>query len=78
MKHDTFRQALLEALARKPFHPFVIHLIEGERLVVGQPEALNYGGGQSALFFGTGQAIRMFGAEGVRQFSDLIPAERAG
>jgi hypothetical protein len=68
-----FEQRLLELLRRRPFQPFQIELENGEHLVVGEPRALMYRGGASAMYFGIDD-IRFFGFEAVRRIIELVPA----
>lgn len=65
MNPVQFEDGLLRPLRRRPFQPFAIEFDDGERFTVPEPKALNYGGGQTALYFGSDDT-RMFHCEAVR------------
>lgn len=77
MPRERFEENLKALHQRRPFQPFVIEFDGGDRFVVGQPEALMYGGGDSAMFFGPGSSINLFHSEAVNRLIELKEAASA-
>jgi hypothetical protein len=71
MTPTSFEQALQKQLERRPFQPFVIELLDGERLVVGQREALMYHDGGTAIYFRLDGSFDFVDCENVKQFLEL-------
>jgi hypothetical protein len=70
MKREDFEKAVSSLLHRQPFRPFVIELDSGERLVVGQREALGHYVG-SATFFRPNGDFDFVEPEDVKQLLEL-------
>jgi hypothetical protein len=75
MVAETFAQALRAFARRKPFKPFVVELMNGERIVVEHPEALAFNAG-AAVYVSPRREFALFDHEGVTDVRDL-PAEAA-
>ena len=67
---ETFTQILRSYARRKPFKPFLVELMSGERILVEHPEALAYNGGAAAYISPRGGFV-MFDHESVSQVLDL-------
>jgi hypothetical protein len=57
MKREDFEKAVNALWHRRPFRPFVIELDDGERLVVGEPEALGHYVGSATFFRPNGEFV---------------------
>jgi hypothetical protein len=73
MKRESFQQAVDLFKHRKPFHPFVIELDSGERLVVGEPKALHCYAGAATYVRPDGEFI-FVDSEDVKQLLELTAA----
>jgi hypothetical protein len=71
MTRGNFEQAMRNLLNRQPFRPFVIEFDDGERWVVGQPEALMYSDGGTAVFFRQDGSFDFVDSEAVRGLLEL-------
>jgi hypothetical protein len=71
MKQEIFEDRIRHHLRTKPFHPFVVELIDGKRIVVEQP-SLAMGGGAATIV--TDDALIEFACENVRDIR-LAPVE---
>jgi hypothetical protein len=74
MKTLDFQKDLRAFLDRKPFKPFLIELDDGETFVVGQPAAVNYREGETALYYHADGNINFVNSEAVRRIVELVPA----
>lgn len=64
-------QAGLEALtSRRPFRPFIIELVCGERLEVARPNAIAWRESRAGVFVGPANFPHILDSEGVLQFID--------
>jgi hypothetical protein len=71
MDRETFDQTIRTFQQRRPFRPFTISLVNGERLEIDHPEAVLIREGTGA-FLGPGGVPAIFDFEGVAQvFGDL-------
>lgn len=77
MTNQEFEATLLSRIKAVPFQPFVIEFDDGDRVVVGQPEALSYIGGPSAIFFDPRSQGMLFHSVAVSRVIDLVPAASA-
>lgn len=66
MDRDTFDSTILTFKNRRPFRPFTVAMVNGDRLEVDHPEALAVREGM-ALFVGPGRVPVIFDHEGVSQ-----------
>ena len=66
MDRETFTGTILAFKHRKPFRPFTVALVNGDRLEVDHPDALALREGM-ALFVGPGRVPSFFDHEGVAQ-----------
>lgn len=73
MVQETFSQALRASARRRPFKPFVVELVNGERIVVEHPEALAFNAG-AAVYVSPQREFALFDHEGVADVRDL-PAQ---
>jgi hypothetical protein len=67
MTAENFESVLRASQHRRPFRPFTISLINGDRFRVKHPEALVFRGG-TAVYIAPGEEIRIFDYEGVQEF----------
>jgi len=73
---EQFDQVLRAFVRRRPFRPFLIELISGDRLRVAHPEAIELRGEMWVVVAGPGRQYRVFVASAVCQLLD--PPEPAG
>jgi hypothetical protein len=72
MDRDTFDSTIRKFKDRRPFRPFTISLVNGERVEVDHPDALVVRDGVG-LFAGPGGIPAVFDYEGVAQIiGDLV------
>jgi hypothetical protein len=69
MVAETFSQALRAFARRKPFKPFIVELVSGERILVEHPEALAFRGGVAVYISPRGE-FALFDHEGVAEVLD--------
>jgi hypothetical protein len=69
MVADSFAHALRAFARRKPFKPFTVELISGDRIEVEHLEALVFRGAV-AVYFSPKNEITIFDHEGVAQLTD--------
>jgi hypothetical protein len=75
---DTFDNTIRVFKHQRPFQPFTVPLINGERLKIDHPDALAVRDG-AALFIGPGRVPAVFDDEGVAQMiGDLVGPPSAG
>ena len=74
MTRASFEQGLQTLLKRQPFQPFIIEFDDGERWVVGEPAALWYQEGRTAVYSRPDGSLHFVDCEAVRQFVELTPA----
>ena len=66
MTRENFERSLAAFWRRKPFRPFVVELVSGDRIKVDHPEALVLRGGVSVYVSADGTPA-LFDHEGVSQ-----------
>ena len=77
MTRGVFEETLGVLLDRRPFRPFTIALVNGDRFEVDHPRALSLRGG-GAVYITPGSAPMIFDNEGVNQIiADLMGQESA-
>ena len=69
MVAESFAQTLRAFARRRPFKPFTVELVSGDRIEVEHPEALVFRG-SVAVYFSPQNEIAIFDHEGVAQLSD--------
>jgi hypothetical protein len=69
MVAETFAQALRAFSRRKPFKPFLVELVNGERIFVEHPEALAFNG-RAAVYISPRSEFALFDNEGVADVKD--------
>lgn len=69
MVAESFERVLKAFSKRKPFRPFVVELVSGDKLVIEHPEALVFRD-SVAVFFCKQKEITIFDHEGVAQLTD--------
>jgi len=69
MVAESFAQALRAFARRRPFKPFTVELVSGDRIRVEHPEALVFRGAV-AVYFSPTNEITIFDHEGVAQLTD--------
>jgi hypothetical protein len=69
VRPDNFRAALRSFTRRRPFQPFVVELVTGERIQVRHPEVLVLGG-DVAVYNHPNRAVLLFDGESVCQLCD--------
>jgi hypothetical protein len=65
MDQTNFTKSLATLLNRRPFRPFEIRFVDGERLMVEHPEAVRYSGQGIAVYFDKKGELSLFDHEGV-------------
>jgi hypothetical protein len=65
MDQKNFAKSLAALLKRRPFRPFDIQFVDGERLTIQHPEAVRYSGEGTVVFFGKKGDLALFDHEGV-------------
>ena len=74
MTAESFDEVLLRYYDRRPFQPFTVALVNGDRCEVDHPTAITFRGG-FAVVIGPGGVLHLFDHEGVAQFiGDLMTA----
>ncbi|MCI0464659.1 MAG: hypothetical protein L0Z62_47650 [Gemmataceae bacterium] len=68
-----FEQTLQRLLSQRPFQPFLIESDHGDRFVVGEPEALWYHGGGSAVYLRPDGSFDFVYCEAVKAILELKP-----
>src|SRR5262249_20495659 len=66
MTPELFEQTLRALLPSKPFRPFEVELLHGERLTVDRPDAVHVGGGAAGFIAEDGE-IYFFNWQNTRQ-----------
>jgi hypothetical protein len=78
MDRDTFESTIRTFKNQRPFRPFTVSLVNGERLEVDHPDALAVRDGV-ALFVGPGRVPHVFDYERVAQMiGDLVSPPSEG
>lgn len=67
MTAENFDQVLLRYYDRRPFQPFTVALVNGDRFEVDHPTAITFREG-FAVVIGPGSVLHIFDHEGVAQF----------
>ena len=75
MEADNFDQILVTLKARKPYRPFTVALVNGDRFEVDHPDALVVRDGV-AVYIGAGGVPVLFDHEGVGQFIGDLRAKK--
>lgn len=70
MTDANFKKSLLAFVRRRPFKPFKVELISGDRLTVEHPEALAQGGAV-AVYINPDGDIKLFDSTSVTQLADV-------
>ena len=70
MQAEAFSEALRAITRRRPFKPFVVQLVSGDRIDVEHPEALVFRG-SIAVYFSPKGELAIFDNEGVAQLTDM-------
>jgi len=69
MTIENFQKTLAALLQRKPYSPFTVQLINGERYEIDHPSAIVFREGV-AVFIAPGFVLHFFDNEGVAQVID--------
>jgi len=77
MVAKTFVRALRSFSRRTPFRPFLVELVNGERIIVDHPEALAFNGG-AGVYVGPRGEFTIFDHEGVANVRDISSAASSG
>ncbi len=77
MTRDTFMATMTTLRQRRPFHPFTISLINGDRFEVDFPDALLVRDGVGA-YVAPGGVPHIFDCEGVNEIIGDLMAQPAG
>lgn len=67
MTSDHFDQVMMGYYNRRPFRPFTVALVNGDRFEVDHPTAVSFRNG-FGIFVGPGSVIHFFDHESVAQF----------
>ena len=69
MEHRSFANSIAALVRRKPFKPFTIKFVDGDKLLVEHPEAVRYQGQGTAVFFGKKGELTLFDHDGVARIA---------
>jgi uncharacterized protein (AIM24 family) len=69
MTRDTFQNGLQSFSRRKPFRPFIVELMSGDRITVEHPEALAMRG-EVAVYINTDGKFSLFDSTSVSQLTE--------
>ena len=75
MTDANFKKSLLAFVRRRPFKPFEVELISGDRFTVEHPEALAQGGAV-AVYINPDGDIKLFDSSSVSQLADIAGRQR--
>lgn len=75
MTEANFRKSLQAFIRRKPFRPFEVELVSGDRFTVEHPEALAHSG-SVAVYLNPHGDIKLFDSDSVSQVAD-VPRRRS-
>lgn len=78
MVAESFAKSLQGYHRRRPFRPFLVDLMKGDRLKIDHPEALAFRGTGVAIFIGLDGGFKLLDHESVCSLSDLPPQEVSG
>lgn len=76
MTDANFKKSLLAFIRRRPFKPFQVELVSGDRFTVEHPEALVQGGAVAAYINPDGD-IKLFDSSSVSQLADIAGRQSA-
>lgn len=76
MTQSSFKQSLRAFAGRRPFKPFAVELVSGDRFVVEHPEALAHSGA-AAVYISPDGAYKLFDSSVVSQLADLADQQSA-
>jgi hypothetical protein len=71
MVAETFAQSMRAFARRRPFKPFFVELVSGDRIFIEHPEAVAFRGG-AAVFISPGGEYALFDHESVSQLVDQM------
>ena len=71
MKETSFQKTVLAFVRRRPFKPFVVELVSGDRFVVKHPEAVAVGGA-AAVYLNPDGEFAFFDSSTVSQMTEVI------
>src|SRR5262249_14146026 len=57
MTQEAFEQTLRELMRRRPFQPFIVELVSGDRFEVDAPESVAWNGGTAGYLRPSGEPI---------------------
>jgi hypothetical protein len=77
MTANEFQERLVSLLHQRPFAPFEVELLCGDRFVIDQPDAVSWGGGAAAGGAADGE-IYLFDYTRTKQFNKLSEAASTG
>jgi hypothetical protein len=72
MTRDEFEERLRTLVRRRPFQPFTVLLLTGERIEVDDPEAVGWGGGLAGFLKPSGEPV-WFDCTSVQEFVEPAP-----
>jgi hypothetical protein len=78
MTDENFAISLEAFHSRRPFQPFEIELVIGERIQIDHPEALAHRGGEVAVFVRRDGRLVFLDHESVCSVQDLSAKRQAG
>ncbi|HQU43243.1 MAG: hypothetical protein B7Z73_05535 [Planctomycetia bacterium 21-64-5] len=76
MTEANFKKSLQAFIRRRPFKPFEVELVSGDRFVVEHPEALAHGGAV-AVYISTEGDVKLFDSSSVSQLMDIADRQSA-
>lgn len=76
MTDANFKKSLLAFVRRRPFKPFAVDLVSGDRFTVEHSEALAQGGAV-AVYINPGGDIKLFDSSSVSQLADIAGRQSA-
>lgn len=76
MTESNFKQCLRAFVHRRPFKPFEVELVSGDRFVVEHSEGWAHSGA-AAVYISPDGAYKLFDSGVVSQFTDLVDRQSA-
>lgn len=78
MVAESFAKSLQGFHRRRPFNPFIVDLLNGDRLKIDHPEALAFRGVGVAIFISPDGGFKLLDHESVCSLSDISPQDASG
>jgi hypothetical protein len=76
MTESSFKASIQAFIRRRPFRPFEVELVSGDRFVVEHPEAVAHGGA-AAVYISPDGDYKLFDSSSVSQLMDVAGRQSA-